>query len=64
MNAHPKRVKRRGSRYGAPTNQTSPDLIARRARVAKKGCPGHVASKANAKVCDRCGTHIDELRPD
>ncbi len=27
-------------------------------------CPGHVASASDAKVCDRCGVHIDELRPD
>ena len=27
-------------------------------------CPGHVASKADAKVCAHCGTHIDSLRPD
>lgn len=27
-------------------------------------CPGHVASARNPKVCDRCGTHIDSLRPD
>jgi hypothetical protein len=25
-------------------------------------CPGHVASAADPKVCDRCGIHIDELR--
>lgn len=27
-------------------------------------CPGHVASNDNPKVCGRCGTHIDSLRPD
>ena len=26
-------------------------------------CPGHVASATNAKVCGRCGTHIDSFRP-
>lgn len=26
-------------------------------------CPGHVASFDDAKVCARCGTHIDALRP-
>ena len=26
-------------------------------------CPGHDASKDDPKVCGRCGTHIDELRP-
>ncbi len=26
-------------------------------------CPGHVASKDDAKVCARCGVHIDSLRP-
>ncbi|RWE78520.1 MAG: hypothetical protein EOS63_17340 [Mesorhizobium sp.] len=28
------------------------------------GCPGHVASATDPKVCARCGIHIDELRPD
>jgi hypothetical protein len=27
-------------------------------------CPGHVASASDAKVCGRCGVHIDELRPE
>src|SRR5579859_3386306 len=27
-------------------------------------CPGHVASPDDPKTCDRCGTHIDSLRPD
>jgi hypothetical protein len=36
MNAHPKRVKRRGSRYGASTNQTAKDKLAREAREAKR----------------------------
>lgn len=27
-------------------------------------CPGHVASAHDNKVCGRCGTHIDSLRPD
>lgn len=26
-------------------------------------CPGHIASKDDPKVCGRCGTHIDSLRP-
>jgi len=30
----------------------------------ESNCPGHVASALNRKVCARCGTHIDELRPD
>jgi hypothetical protein len=62
MNAHPKRVKRRGSRFGVPARSDAPDLLARRARVAKRGCPGHVASKTGGKVCDLCGTHVDEYR--
>lgn len=28
----------------------------------EEDCPGHVASD-DPKVCARCGTHIDELRP-
>lgn len=27
-------------------------------------CEGHIATPGNAKVCKRCGIHIDELRPD
>jgi uncharacterized protein DUF4031 len=27
-------------------------------------CPGHVASADDPKICGRCGTHIDSLRPD
>lgn len=30
----------------------------------EESCPGHVASGADAKVCGRCGVHIDSLRPD
>lgn len=30
----------------------------------EEACPGHVASPEDSKVCDRCGTHIDSLRPD
>lgn len=30
---------------------------------AQDACAGHVASKGDPKVCDRCGIHIDELRP-
>jgi hypothetical protein len=30
---------------------------------AQGACPGHVASKADPKVCGRCGIHIDDLRP-
>lgn len=26
-------------------------------------CPGHIASESDPKVCGRCGTHIDSLRP-
>lgn len=26
-------------------------------------CPGHIASEQDPKVCARCGTHIDSLRP-
>lgn len=28
-----------------------------------ENCPGHVASAHDAKICGRCGIHIDELRP-
>lgn len=31
---------------------------------AEEVCPGHVASVAEAKVCGRCGIHVDGLRPD
>lgn len=32
-------------------------------RETEGGCIGHVASAADPKVCERCGIHIDELRP-
>lgn len=31
---------------------------------AEQECPGHVASENDAKVCRRCGIHIDSLRPE
>lgn len=31
--------------------------------VREHDCPGHVASQNDPKVCGRCGTHIDSLRP-
>lgn len=33
-------------------------------RFAEEDCPGHVASRADPKVCRHCGVHVDELRPD
>lgn len=29
----------------------------------EQSCPGHVASERDPKICGRCGTHIDSLRP-
>lgn len=29
----------------------------------EENCTGHVASNGNAKICGRCGVHIDSLRP-
>lgn len=26
-------------------------------------CPGHVGSEIDPKICERCGTHVDSLRP-
>ena len=26
-------------------------------------CPGHVASESDAKICGRCGVHVDSFRP-
>ncbi len=31
---------------------------------SEEACPGHIASADDPKVCDRCGVHINELRPD
>jgi hypothetical protein len=31
--------------------------------VDEQNCPGHVASERDPKICGRCGTHIDSLRP-
>ena len=36
----------------------------RKIESLQDACSGHIASAANAKVCDRCGIHIDALRPD
>lgn len=30
---------------------------------AEADCSGHIASANDAKVCGRCGVHIDDLRP-
>jgi hypothetical protein len=30
----------------------------------EENCPGHVASARDPKICGRCGTHIDSMRPD
>ena len=30
---------------------------------SEEHCPGHIASDHDRKVCGRCGTHIDSLRP-
>ena len=37
---------------------------AARRKIAAAGCPGHVASLGNSKVCGRCGAHVDEERGD
>lgn len=31
--------------------------------IDEEDCPGHVASISDPKICGRCGTHIDSLRP-
>ena len=31
--------------------------------VTEDTCPGHIASENDPKVCGRCGTHVDSLRP-
>ncbi|WP_186390174.1 hypothetical protein [Stappia sp. TSB10P1A] len=36
----------------------------RRIALAEEACAGHVAAAGNPKVCQRCGVHIDDLRPD
>jgi hypothetical protein len=38
--------------------------VARTYTYEEETCPEHVASPDDPKVCDRCGTHIDSLRPD
>jgi uncharacterized protein (DUF983 family) len=30
----------------------------------EQSCPGHVASRSDPKICGRCGTHVDSMRPD
>ncbi|MCK9551591.1 hypothetical protein [Aquamicrobium sp.] len=36
----------------------------RKIELAEANCVGHVASADDAKICGRCGLHIDDLRPD
>jgi hypothetical protein len=51
----------------APKGQEMWRVIMRTAfeRLDLEGsCSGHVASTADGKVCARCGTHVDELRPE
>ena len=31
-------------------------------KFTEQTCPGHIASDDDAKVCGRCGIHIDSLR--
>lgn len=37
---------------------------AARRKIAAAGCPGHVASLGNSKLCGRCGAHVDDERID
>lgn len=39
-------------------------LNSARRKIEMSGCPGHVASRRDTKVCRLCGIHIDDLRPD
>jgi len=41
------------------TEPTIPNAYA----FSEEGCPGHVASEHDGKVCGNCGVHIDSLRP-
>jgi hypothetical protein len=39
------------------------EIKTEQAQYSEESCPGHVASDNDAKVCGRCGIHIDSLRP-
>lgn len=45
--------------YGA----TEAEAISSLREILEDACSGHLASAADPKVCDRCGIHIDSLRP-
>lgn len=32
-------------------------------KFSEESCPGHVASRADPRICARCGVHIDSFRP-
>lgn len=51
-------------RYGEhPAHIAAALFLSERTGCAEENCPGHVASANDPKVCGRCGTHIDSLRP-
>jgi hypothetical protein len=51
-----------GTWFGIPYEFTVADPTAKHRRYpyADDGCPGHAS---DLKVCAKCGTHVDELRP-
>lgn len=48
----------------AQTPEAQPKPISVRQFIDENACTGHVASDHDPKICARCGTHIDSLRPD
>ena len=37
-------------------------MVASLGAIVEGMCPGHVASATDAKICGRCGVHVDALR--
>ena len=54
------RIKRRLAIAKATAAPADPSALP---QSQENDCPGHVASENDPKVCGRCGTHIDSLRP-
>jgi hypothetical protein len=48
----------------ADDEDTQPAIVSPMYQYDEQECPGHVASKDDAKICALCGTHVDSLRPE
>ena len=51
-----------GSFWVRPTNEFRDGRF--RMIYHEEDCPGHVASRRDPNICERCNVHTNELRPD